>query len=361
MGYFVCFEWSLIDLSGTSNELPATFSSSKLPETVIFCQHGLKHSTHSLPHYWRGSLWASGLFRKTAYRNRNKRFSVGIQSMLNLINSVQDYAFVFEEAFPSLFLFLIGCSLVVVAVAKQFLTCIYIIFQWQFFYWKICKLQLQILLHGIRILWFEVGYLNFSIHSLLLLGICDSKDRNPVLSKLLDLQWYFPFLPGLCSCGSVGIKLEPIFATVRPSSLCSIYKPLFANNFLYISWYLKCSLHHRFELLLFQNFSATNTTWTKVQECVLIPTRMKGFLDSSTNLSIVIFSLVFNFSQICHLQLVSQYSGLRLRVSLVSMWSGTGSSPPYGVKTCCLWFWTNRYVCIHGWAPRDGDDGGGYI
>jgi hypothetical protein len=151
---------------------------------------------HSLPHYWRGSLWASGLFRKTAYRNRNKRFSVGIQSMLNVANSVQDCAFVCEEAFPSLFLFLIGCSLMAVAVAKQFLTCIYIIFQWQFFYWKICKLQLQILLHGIRILWFEGGYLNFSIHSLLLLGICNSKDRNPVLSKLLDLQWYFPFLPG---------------------------------------------------------------------------------------------------------------------------------------------------------------------
>jgi len=49
--------------------------------------------------------------------------------MLNLANSVQDYAFLFEEAFPSLFLFLIGCSLVVVVVAKQFLTCVYIIFQ----------------------------------------------------------------------------------------------------------------------------------------------------------------------------------------------------------------------------------------
>jgi hypothetical protein len=56
-------------------------------------------------------------------------FSQIIQSMLNLANSVQDYAFVFEEAFPSLFLFLIGCSLVVVVVAKQFLTCVYIIFQ----------------------------------------------------------------------------------------------------------------------------------------------------------------------------------------------------------------------------------------
>jgi hypothetical protein len=247
------------------------------------------------------------------------------------------------------------------AVAKQFLTCIYIIFQWQFFYGKICKLQLQILLHGIRILWFEGGYLNFSIHSLLLRGICSSKDRNPVLSKLLDLQWYFPFLPGLCSCGSVGIKLEPIFATVRPSSLCSIYKPLFENNFLYISWYLKCSPHHRFELLLFQNFSATNTTWTKVQECVLIPTRMKGFLDSSTNLSIVIFPLVSSFSLICHLQLLSQYGGLRLRVSLVSDLELGALLPTVWKLAACGFELIGMYASMHGWPPRDGGDGGGYI